>query len=115
MIDEIGITDKISTLSLSGLVIFALVGSYFKKWCWYSVVNDLNAVHTATITKMEATHAATITAMKSDCETASRHMQADYEQRLVKYEASNNKWEKMALRGVGLAEVGIGLAKKGES
>lgn len=101
MIDALGIADKLSTLSLSGLVIIALVGSYFKVWCWGSVVVELNANHAAQVAEMKAAHLAALA-----------DMEADYEKRILKYEAANTKWETMALRGVGLAEVVTGLAKK---
>ncbi len=39
-------------------------------------------------------------------------LKADYELRLTKYEASNAKWEQMAMRATGLAEDGVGIARK---
>lgn len=112
MIDAFAIVDRLSTYTLGGLVTLILICSYFKVWVWWSVVQDLIAANTLRIAEMKTEHATAMAEFKAACETARIEMRADYEQRYAKWEASNAKWERMALRGVGLAEVGINLAKQ---
>jgi hypothetical protein len=51
---------------------------------------------------------------KLEVESAARlaEVKADYEKRLLKYEASNTKWEDMAIRATGLTEIVVTAKKK---
>lgn len=43
MSEALALVDKLSTVSLGGLVVLALIGSYFKVWVWGSVVLEMKA------------------------------------------------------------------------
>lgn len=115
MVDAFAIIERLSTYTLGGLVTLILIGSYFDKWVWGSYVRELKAEHAATIKTLKEEHATTLAMIRSDYEDATKDMQDDYEKRFLKYEASNNKWENIALKSVGLLEVGIVGLKKTEA
>lgn len=79
MIDAFALAQKLGGVSFATLLVFILIGSYYRIWVWGSVVTELRA---------------------------------DFEQRILKYEASSERWQAMALRATGLAETSVDIAKK---